>query len=160
MYFAVRLKFWFFDNYWWMVCISLFITIVAALLLQEYVATSATAIGAILSLVYFIQKQKLEELRLFRELFKEFNERYEAMNEDLERIAATSPADLSNADRSRIIEYLNLCGEEYLFFKRGYIEPSVWLAWLNGMKVLFSSPAIRTIWNGEKGTRSYYDLPL
>ena len=43
-------------------------------------------LGSLLSLLYFLQKQKLEELHLFRSLFKEFNERYDGMNEEISRI--------------------------------------------------------------------------
>ena len=40
-------------------------------------------LSAALSFVYFVQKQKLEELKLFKELFKEFNERYDLLHDDL-----------------------------------------------------------------------------
>lgn len=36
-----------------------------------------------LGFCYFAQKQKLEELRLFKELFTGFNHRYDEMNESL-----------------------------------------------------------------------------
>ena len=36
-----------------------------------------------LSLAYFMQRQKLDELRLFNELFSTFNKRYEELNEGL-----------------------------------------------------------------------------
>jgi len=59
-----------------------------------------------------------------------------------------------------VIDYLNLCGEEYLYYKRGYIEPSVWHAWQNGMKSILEAPSIYAVWVAEKKTGSYYDLPL
>lgn len=139
---------------------SIAATLISMLLRGEPITTVATVVGAILSLAYFLQKQKLEELRLFRELFKEFNMRYDEMNEDLARIADLTPNDIGKSDRLKIVDYLNLCGEEYLYFKLGYIEPSVWAAWYNGMKVLISSKAIGAIWDQEKKTASYYDLPL
>ena len=43
-------------------------------------------LGSLLSLLYFLQKQKPAELQLFRSLFKEFNERYDGMNEEISRI--------------------------------------------------------------------------
>ncbi len=111
-------------------------------------------------MAYFLQKQKLEEMRLFREIFKECNERYEAMNEVLDEISQKEPSDLSAKERAQVINYLNLCGEEYLYFRQGYINPVVWTAWLNGMKFLMSHPSIKLIWDQEKKTGSYYDLPL
>ena len=123
-------------------------------------ATVATVVGAIVSVAYFLQKQKLEEMRLFRELFKECNARYDKMNEDLARLAESSDEKLSAEDRLKVVDYLNLCGEEYLYFKRGYIEPSVWQAWNNGMKAIVAVPSIQGVWQHEKKTGSYYDLPL
>lgn len=45
-----------------------------------------------LSLIFLVQKQRLEELRLFKELFAGFNARYDRMNGQLMRIA-TEPDD-------------------------------------------------------------------
>lgn len=160
MHVGVKLKFWFFEHYWWLVCLSVLTALVALLFLGEPVTTIATVVGAILSLAYFLQKQKLEELRLFRELFKEFNERYDEINGDLACIAALNASEVTADHRLKVVDYLNLCGEEYLYYKRGYIEPSVWTTWLKGMQVLISSPAIGEIWNQEKTTGAYYDLPL
>src|SRR5262249_14262415 len=46
-----------------------------------------TIVGGLASALYFIQKQKLEELQLFKELFIEFNSRYDKLNEALNSIA-------------------------------------------------------------------------
>jgi hypothetical protein len=108
----------------------------------------------------FLQKQKLEELRLFREIFRECNLRYDGMNEALATIGAKPATELRPEDKVKIVDYLNLCGEEYLYFKRGYIEPSVWQAWHSGMKAIVSAPGIHQVWELEKKTGSYYDLPL
>lgn len=157
---SVRLKFWLFEHYWWLLIIAVAAAICYLLVMKEQVATIATVVGALLSFAYFLQKQKLEELRVFREIFKECNARYDAMNEALAAIGQKEIADLTVEERSKVIDYLNLCGEEYLYFKRGYIEPSVWQAWNNGMKAVASAPSIRSVWNAEKQTGSYYDLPL
>lgn len=157
---SVRLKFWLFEHYWWILIIAVASAICALLAMKEQVATIATVVGALLSVAYFLQKQKLEELRVFREIFKECNARYDVMNEDIAAIGRMAIADLTEKERSKVIDYLNLCGEEYLYFKRGYIEPSVWQAWNNGMKAAASAQSIRSIWDAEKKTGSYYDLPL
>ena len=157
---SVRTKFWFYEHYWWLLCIAVAGAVTTLLVLQEPVATVATVVGAIVSVAYFLQKQKLEEMRLFRELFKECNARYDKMNEDLARLAESGDEKLSAEDRLKVVDYLNLCGEEYLYFKRGYIEPSVWQAWNNGMKAIVAVPSIQVVWQHEKKTGSYYDLPL
>ena len=120
-----------------------------------------TIIGTILSFVYFAQKQNLEELRLFKELFTEFNQRYDRLNESLNRILLEDPDDELTAEELDVLnDYFNLCGEEHLFFKKGYIYPEVWKAWLNGMKIFYQDERIRELWLRELETDSYYGLRL
>ncbi len=157
---GVRLKFWFFAHYWWLLSLILGCTIFVLLWSNEPLPTVATVVGAILSLIYFVQKQKLEELRLFRELFKEFNARYDGMNEKLTKIVEGQESEVSAQEREDLVDYFNLCGEEYLYFDRGYIDPSVWRAWHNGMKNIISVSRVKKVWEAEKSTDSYYDLPL
>lgn len=157
---GVKLKFWFFEHYWWVLCIVLASTLAALLCRNEPLPTVATVVGVLLSLIYFVQKQKLEELRLFRELFKEFNARYDKINEKLARIVEVTDTEVSEQERETLIDYFNLCGEEYLYFERGYIYPVVWIAWLNGMQAIISIPRVQCVWQAEKQTGSYYDLPL
>lgn len=45
-----------------------------------------TITGGFISFFYVVQKQKLEELQTFKELFNEFNRRYDKLNEKLNRI--------------------------------------------------------------------------
>lgn len=158
---GVRVKFWFFEHYWWLLCCSVaFIVIILLFVLREPLLTFATVMGSLLSVAYFLQKQKLEEMRLFRELFKECNARYDAMNEALAAIVKKGDTELSSEERLKVVDYLNLCGEEYLYFRRGYIEPSVWQAWHNGMQIIVAAPPIKRVWLDEKSSGSYYDLPL
>lgn len=112
-------------------------------------------IAAFVSLVFFIQKHKLDELHLFSELFKEFNKRYDMLNGKLNQIISRND-DLSSEDKDVLFDYFNLCGEEYLYYNEGYILPSVWKAWKNGMKIFFSDKRIKKLWNDEDRTDSYY----
>lgn len=118
-----------------------------------------TFASAILSFVYFAQKQSLEELRLFKELFAEFNQRYDRLNERLNRILlGDQDKELTAEEVDVLNDYFNLCGEEYLFFKRGYIYRDVWKAWLNGMRIFYQNERIKELWTKELGTGSYYGL--
>lgn len=157
---SIKLKFWFLEHYWWLLCIVITSTSTILIVLKEPLTTIVTVIGALLSLIYFLQKQKLEELRLFRELFKEFNERYDAMNEQLAKILESKEVEVSAQEKETLIDYFNLCGEEYLYFIRGYIDPIVWEAWFNGMKLIVSVPRVERVWSIERKTGSYYGLPL
>ena len=60
--------------------------VIYLLLTDHQIENLITILGSILSLLYFLQKQKPAELQLFRSLFKEFNERYDGMNEGVSRI--------------------------------------------------------------------------
>lgn len=160
MHKRIRLKFWFFDHYWWLLSIAVIAAVIALSLLKEQLSTSAGVVGAILSLIYFLQKQKLEELKLFRELFKEFNERYDVLNERLAKVAENPSLEVNQEERDLLIDYFNLCSEEYLYFQKGYIDPSVWLAWHNGMKAIVAAPRIQAVWQVEKKTDSYYGIEI
>jgi hypothetical protein len=157
---GVRLKFLFFGHYWWLLSLVAVCTISVLLWRNEPLPTMATVVATFLSLIYFIQKQKLEELMLFRELFKEFNARYDSMNEKLAKIVVRQENVVSAQEHDELVDYFNLCGEEYLYFDRGYIDPAVWRAWHNGMKHIISFPRVKKVWDAEKSTDSYYDLPL
>lgn len=118
-----------------------------------------TAVSVGLSLVYFIQKQRLEELKLFKELFEKFNQRYDDLNDDLARIVNIDPVvELTPPDKAKLVDYFNLCGEEYLYYRLGYIYPEVWKAWLRGMQQYYGQEHIGRIWREELKSDSYYGL--
>jgi hypothetical protein len=48
-------------------------------------ALTFTILGGIISSMFYVQKQRLEEIKLFKELFREFNERYDELNDHLLR---------------------------------------------------------------------------
>lgn len=154
----IKIKFALYKISGWIILLLVLFAIVGLLVMKQEVATAATVIGTVLSLGYFLQKQKLEELKVFREIFKECNTRYYEMNKCLDAIAKKDK--VTEKEKAKIIDYLNLCGEQYLYFKLGYIEPSVWLAWRTGMQTNFAAPNISIIWAEEKKKSSYYDLPL
>jgi hypothetical protein len=58
----------------------------------------------------------------------------------------------------RVIDYFNLCGEEYLFYKHGYILPEAWESWRRGMRQYMDVESIRELWEFEVKTDSYYGL--
>ena len=114
------------------------------------------------SAVYFIQKQKLEELRLFKELFMSFNRRYDKMNESLNRIASGGQTKQLTRDEKDILnDYFNLCSEELLFYQRGYIYHEVWTAWHNGVRFFMQEDGrIKRHWDEERTNDSYYGLEI
>jgi hypothetical protein len=155
-----KVRVFLFAHYWWIVTLFLAAAIPALVLASrpEYAAGNVVALCAgALGVVYFIQKQKIEELQLFERLFTRFNERYAAMNADLQRIAAGSESD-ADVTRRVLDGYFNLCAEEYLFYEQGRILPSVWRAWCRGMLSYLEREAIRKYWESEVTSDSHYGL--
>ncbi|HNP96606.1 MAG TPA: hypothetical protein PKJ63_13290 [Cyclobacteriaceae bacterium] len=160
---GIRLKFWFFCNYWWLLILVFLGIGMGMVLLWPSVDFKLLGmlLGTFLSLLYFLQKQRLEEMRLFREIFAECNGRYDKMNERLKDIVdAPGNQKLQSEELAILYDYFNLCGEEYLYYRQGFIFPSVWTAWHNGMKYNFTNPRIAAVWTAEKESESYYGLPL
>jgi len=101
---------------------------------REWFVHALTALGALGGFVGFLYASHREDTRLFMELFRSFNERYDRLNEELSRIAADdAAAELSVDDANRLMDYFNLCAEEYLFYTAGYIDEQVWQSWARGM---------------------------
>ncbi len=128
---------------------------------REDISLLITLVGGLVSFFYFIQKQKIEELQLFKQLFTEFNSRYDKLNESLNKIVAEGPLKpLTPEEGNTLNDYFNLCAEEFLFYQRGFIYEEVWKAWHNGMKYYTASTRIGDKWEVEKKTNSYYGLKI
>jgi hypothetical protein len=128
--------------------------------IAQMLGVSAGLIG----FVAFVLKQQTEEMKLFKELFKEFNDRYDKLKEPLNEVAIALRRDpstqLENGEHEETLtKYFNLCGEEYLWFRGGYIGKVVWTAWTNGIKeILKTNERIREKWVNELESGSYYGL--
>ena len=121
----------------------------------------ASIFPALVTGFFFVQKQRLEELVLFNELFTKFNKRYGKLNEKLNEIVNdSSQAELSKDQIDTLYDYFNLCGEEYFYFNQRYIYPEVWESWVNGMKYYYRDPRIGKKWNEELKQNSYYGFSL
>ncbi|MNK22358.1 hypothetical protein D3C87_406330 [compost metagenome] len=99
--------------------------------------------------------------RLFKDLFKEFNERYDRFNDHYDRISSAYKEDHSQIeplDRKIIIDYINLCAEEFYWFEKGRLDEQAWSSWEAGMKTWTQLPAVRQVYQEDVGTweTSYY----
>jgi hypothetical protein len=116
-----------------------------------------SGLGAVAGFTYFLYRQHLDETKLFKELFVEFNERYGKMNDGLNRIlSGPADADLSEQERDLLFGYFNLCSEEYLFYRAGYIDERVWQSWRKGMDLFLNHPRVAALWQRERQNDSYY----
>jgi hypothetical protein len=150
-----------FRHYWKLALIGLAVSV--AFVLRFAPTDRFTLIGfvatAALGFCYFIQQQKLAETTLFKQLFTEFNHRYDKMNNRLTQIAESKEL-LDATERREIVDYFNLCAEEYLFFREGYIHPEAWSSWCAGMLFYFEHEPIKKVWSEEEQTSSYYGLSV
>lgn len=121
-----------------------------------------TVIGGLSSFFFFIQKQELDEAKFINELLIKFNHRYDEMNENLNAIVKANKAnqDFEDHEIFTLYDYFNLCGEEYLFYRRGYIYPEVWRSWVAGMKFYHDDKRIQRLWAKELSSQSYYGLDI
>ena len=98
---------------------------------------------------------------MFRELFTEFNARYDKLNERLnELVNREEQCPLGPRDRDLLFDYFNLCGEEFFFYRSGYIPSEVWDAWRYGIQGFIKVKCVRELLEKELNWRSYYGLTL
>lgn len=158
---GIRIKHALLRNSGWLSAGVVLITVVIAWQFKDQNwQVVVSVVGGALSLVYFVQKQKLEELRLFKDLFVEFNARYDKIQDRLLFIAEQNDGELSKEECQVVYEYFNLCAEEFLFFRLGYIDPAAWSAWRSGMRCHLNNSRIRQLWDKDVKSDSYYGLQL
>lgn len=118
-------------------------------------------IAAVLTFYFGCLKVRLEDQRIFKELFQEFNNKYDSkMNDLLNELKVNPDRKIEDKDREIIIDYFNLCAEEYLWYKENRILKSVWDAWENGMIANLKISSIKKIFDSESDNthekKSYY----
>ena len=82
------------------------------------------------------------------------------MNDDLNKLVDKNGALLKDCEKDLLYDYFNLCAEEYMFYRRGYIPPRVWDAWKNGMRGFMQDKRVHELWKEEKESNSYYGLEM
>jgi hypothetical protein len=159
-----KLKFWVYRYHVLIAVLLLSAAILLPVLFREAMKDwriFVPMIGGLFAFVFGVEKHRLDEDRLFRELFAEFNKRYDALGLELNRIrAGDNEIALRLEEIGTLFQYFNLCAEEFLYYRKGYIDPGVWQAWQNGMKIFAENPRIRELWVRELATDSYYGFIL
>lgn len=125
---------------------------------DDRIGLIGTVLAGALGFCYFAQQQKLAETALFHQLFIGFNARYDKINGSL--FSLLNKQNLLPEDRSIIVDYFNLCAEEYLFYQQGYIPRKVWRSWCRGMAWYLKRHPFKDVWNDEFKTDSFYGLSL
>jgi hypothetical protein len=117
-----------------------------------------------ISLAMGLRQYKTENDKLFKTLFTEFNSKYDSVfNNRLIIICKvyreTNCFVLSDEDKILIIDYLNFCAEEFLWYSLGRIPDVVWKSWRAGMLYYLNVSCINKFILSEKTQQnSYYNL--
>jgi hypothetical protein len=102
-----------------------------------------------------------------RGLFTQFNERYDKLNDELhallvhqkeidEQLTLKNVRNNSRESYKCLNDYLNLCAEEYYWYKKGRVDPTVWKAWKTGIEWWFNElDPLKELWENEKKNGNY-----
>lgn len=100
--------------------------------------------------------------RMMKELFESFNKKYNDLNDRLASILRDNKS-LATLEKEKsdslntLNDYLNLCAEEYYWFKKKRrIDPMVWHAWHLGMVYWYKNlKSLSALWEKEKKNGNY-----
>jgi hypothetical protein len=120
--------------------------------------------GILITLYHHWHLRRLNRDKMNKELFTEFNDRYNDLNDSLLDMVdkkLTLEALEKHPDfKKDLIDYFNLCAEEYYWFRKKRIDKKVWFSWYAGMNYWYSeSEVIKEMWRREiqgEGYQSYY----
>lgn len=135
--------------------------------INDNVAVVVSGLALSFTIWFSIQNRRLANDKMRKELFTEFNSRYDALNDFLEQITQSSSLDelkQQNEEyevlRCKLNDYFNLCAEEYYWYKKGRIDDTIWKSWQAGMNSWYSNkPVIKEAWEREYknfGHQSFY----
>jgi hypothetical protein len=148
-----------FKRYWiWIVlliaCIVILVLLVRSNRIEVniFLVITATLLTIFISIINFHQNGD----KFFKELFTEFNNRYDILNDKL--IAIATDKKLEGEEKQKVIDYINLCAEEYMWVRKGRIPVHIWNSWKNGIEGYLRNEAIKEVFDEEKALwkSSYY----
>ena len=111
-----------------------------------------------------LRQYNIENDRMFKELFTSFNTKYDEKFNDVLNIIdnkfnSKKGYKLSPKKILILNDYLNLCAEEYLWYKKGRIDEDAWKSWEVGMKYYLNIPVIYEFISNQINQKdSYYGL--
>ena len=127
----------------------------------------AVIVAFFLSNKYQKYAQKVEDDRIMKDLFKEFNERFDKINGSLLVITKLAIDDYDKLMPEKriehegvIMDFFNICSEEYFWYQEGRINSKIWKSWHKGMNDIYNkSLIIQRLWleeSNNEGFISYY----
>jgi len=128
--------------------------------IYEWLSLAALFLAAIVA-IFQLRQSTLDSIKWQRlSFFEKYTARYQHIMEIMpECVLEDKPLpekDEENAFRA-IRLYLDLCSEEYYLYTKGFINQDVWKEWEEGMKEMFSKPAL-TRYIETKNPKYYKDF--
>jgi hypothetical protein len=125
------------------------------------------SVGLLVTVIYSRHSTKLAHDQMMKELFADFNKRYNLLNNSLHEIETKydtteklDKAPNSFALKQSVQDYFNLCAEEFYWYRhKRRIDKIIWDSWQSGMLYWYHVPAIKDMWQSEiaeSGKASYY----
>lgn len=113
--------------------------VISPLLLIDDLDTK-NQLTVIISFVYFVQKQSMEDDKLELEAFSSFNSRCFKLASKIElTLNKDEGQNLTEEEKEILDEYFSLCVEEYFYFKKGRISLDIWRNWAHGISATVRS---------------------
>jgi hypothetical protein len=129
---------------------------------NETIELLGAVIATGISISFGVRQYKIENDKVFKELFKEFNNRYDTVfNDFLNKLDEEKEVKLvlDLNEKLKVIDYINMCAEEYLWYKKGRIPEEVWRAWKSGIIYYIQLPCIKKVFKEQSLQKdSYYGL--
>lgn len=115
-----------------------------------------------ISISFGFRQYKIENDNMFKDLFKDFNSRYDDnLNEIFNSFRFDNKMEtFKEEEAKKVINYFNLCAEEFFWFKKKRIPTEIWDAWLVGIKSNLEIKEVNDLFISEinKFRKSYYGL--
>jgi hypothetical protein len=130
--------------------------------INETIELLGAVIATGISISFGVRQYKIENDKVFKELFKEFNNRYDTVfNDFLNKLDEEKEVKLvlDLNEKLKVIDYINMCAEEYLWYKKGRIPEEVWRAWKSGIIYYIQLPYIKEVFKEQSLQKdSFYGL--
>ena len=148
----------------YVICITFLIGIITFYFFNRKHELLITIIGSGITISFSLRQHKIENDKIFKELFIMYNEKYDkkfnnCLNDIVKCVSENPNYELNEVQMPIVIDYLNLCAEEYLWYKKGRLDITAWNSWERGMKYYLNISAIKkVIQNENKQKDSYYGI--
>ncbi|MCL7987062.1 hypothetical protein M8998_03800 [Sphingobacterium sp. lm-10] len=138
-------------------------------LVKAFTPAFLGVVGIVITVIFSAANKKLNHQKMEKELFSEFNKRYDEFNDSLDLLDTIATlSQLKEIDSliekkkmyHLLIDYFNLCAEQYYWYKKKRISAKLWESWHSGMMYYYRNYAVfRELWEAEiagDGYKSYY----